>query len=84
MVWCNNKNSDNRMFDPTAVLFAVEGDSMCTLTEPGTITIDEEGVSRFIANPVGKHRYFTVDEVQAKAMVAYFKKHLTAKPACWK
>lgn len=84
MFWCKNEPTDNRMFDPTSVLFAVEGDSMCTLTEPGTITIDDEGVSRFAADPAGKHRYFTVDELQAKTMVSYFKEHLTAKPACWK
>lgn len=74
---------DNWMFDPTAVLFAVEGDSMCTLTEPGTITVSDEGVTTFTADPAGKHRYFTVNGEQAQAMIAYFKENLTAKPACW-
>ncbi|MCQ2178954.1 MAG: nucleoside hydrolase [Bacteroidales bacterium] len=74
---------DNWMFDPTSVLFAVEGDSMCTLTEPGTISVDDEGVTTFTADPAGKHRYFTVDAEQAKAMIACFKENLTAKPACW-
>lgn len=74
---------NNWMFDPTAVLFAVEGDSMCTLTEPGTITVSDEGVTTFTPDPAGKHRYFTMNEEQAQAMIAYFKENLTAKPACW-
>lgn len=81
--WAGEMPYDNWMFDPTAVLFAIEGDSMCTLTEPGTITVDDEGITRFAADPAGKHRYFTVNEEQAKAMVAYFKERLTARPACW-
>lgn len=81
--WAGEMPYDNYMFDPTAVLFAIEGDSMCTLTEPGFIAVDDEGVTRYTPDPAGKHRYFTVNEEQAKAMVDYFKENLTAKPACW-
>lgn len=81
--WVGEMPYDNYMFDPTAVLYAVEGGSMCTLSEPGTISVDDEGVTRHTPDPAGKHRYFTVNEEQARAMVAFFRENLTAKPACW-
>lgn len=74
---------DNWMFDPTAVIYAVEGESLFTNSGPGTITVDDEGVTRFTPDENGKHSYITLTDEQAKALIAYGVENLTAKPACF-
>lgn len=73
----------NWMFDPTAVLYAVEGESMFTCSEPGTIDVDDKGVTRFTASPDGKHFHITLTPEQAKALIDHSVDLLTAKPACF-
>ena len=50
---------DNASFDQTAVLFAVEGENQkhWTLSEPGVLTVDEDGVGTWTSDPNGNHRY---------------------------
>ena len=51
----------------TSVLFVLrpeEGRDYYTLSEPGDVDFDDDGVTRFTPNPEGKRRCFLVDEVQ--------------------
>lgn len=74
---------DNWMFDPTAVIYAVEGENLFTSSEPGTISVDDEGVTRFIPSPDGKHVHISLTPEQARALIDYSVRKLTAKPACF-
>ena len=56
-------------WDPTALLYAVEGDGWFTVSEPGTVHIDENGITTFEPDPEGHHRILSVDEAQAQALV---------------
>lgn len=56
---------DRPAWDLTSVLYAVRPDrGYFGLSEPGTIQVDEEGVTRFVPSPGGKHRHLTVDDHQ--------------------
>ncbi|WP_418992255.1 nucleoside hydrolase [Alistipes sp.] len=57
---------DRPMWDPSAVLFAVEPEAGCfTPSVPGRIRVGEDSQTRFEADPAGTHRYLKVDSVQA-------------------
>lgn len=79
----NGMPYDNWAFDPTAVIYAVEGETLFTTTEPGVIDVDDEGVTRFSPCPDGKHRYVTVTDEQASVLRDYLVNNLTRKPACF-
>lgn len=52
-------------WDLTSVLYAVRPTrDYFSLSEPGTVTVDENGVTRHVADPAGKHRYLIVDDRQ--------------------
>lgn len=56
---------DQETWDLTSVLFAVRPDrGYFGLSEPGTIRIDANQVTQFTPDPVGLHRYLTVDSEQ--------------------
>ncbi len=56
---------DRETWDLTSVLYAVRPDrNYFTLSEPGTITIDDKNITRFAPSPEGKHRYLKVDAEQ--------------------
>ncbi len=56
---------DRETWDLTSVLYAVRPDrGYFTLSEPGTITIDEKNVTRFAPAASGKHRYLKFDAEQ--------------------
>lgn len=56
---------DRPTWDLTSVLYAVRPDrGYFTLTQPGRITIDAEGLSKFAPAADGKHRYLKVNEKQ--------------------
>ena len=79
--WCDMP-FDNMMFDPTAVVYGVEGGDMFTTSGPGTVTVSDEGVTTFAPDENGKHSYMMVTDEQAAAVKAYFVDYLTRKPAC--
>ena len=79
--WCDMP-FDNMMYDPTAVVYGVEGGDMFTTSGPGTVTVDDEGVTRFTPDENGRHSYMMVTDEQAAAVRAYFVDYLTRKPAC--
>ncbi|HVU89055.1 MAG TPA: nucleoside hydrolase [Pirellulales bacterium] len=56
---------DRETWDLTSVLYAVRPDrGYFTLSEPGTITVDEKNISRFAPSAAGKHRFLKVDAEQ--------------------
>lgn len=71
---------DRPTWDLTAVLYAVEGDSWFTMSEPGRIEITSEGSSVFTPCPDGNVRYMKVDEAQSAAILARFKEVITSQP----
>ena len=71
---------DRPTWDLTSVLYAVEGDSWFTMSEPGRIEITQEGSSVFTSSPDGNVRYMKVDEAQSAAILARFKEVITSQP----
>ena len=56
---------DREAWDLTSVLYAVRPDrGYFGISEPGTIQVDAEGVTRFVPSPEGRHRYLKVDQLQ--------------------
>jgi inosine-uridine nucleoside N-ribohydrolase len=56
---------DEPLWDPTAALYAVRTNDGYFGTSPaGTITVDDRGVTSFMASPSGKHHYLTANDVQ--------------------
>ena len=72
---------DRETWDPTAVLYAVEGDKWFTVSEPGFIEVTEEGGTIFTPSPNGTRRYLTVDGTQANAIRTLFIEIITTPPA---
>ena len=71
---------DRPTWDPTAVLYAVEGDSWFTVSEPGFITVTDEGSTLFTPDPSGTRRYLSIDKAQADAIKAHFVDMITKAP----
>jgi inosine-uridine nucleoside N-ribohydrolase len=56
---------DRPTWDPTSALYAVRPDSRYFgLSEPGRVTVDDQGKTIFTSAADGPHRYLTVNEVQ--------------------
>ena len=71
---------DRPTWDLTSVLYAVEGDSWFTMSEPGRIEITSEGSSVFTPCPDGNVRYMKVDDAQCAAILGRFKEVITSQP----
>jgi len=52
-----NCNTGQKMWDPMAVIQAVEGESLFTLSERGTVTLTADGQTLFTPEPTGNCRY---------------------------
>jgi hypothetical protein len=52
-----NCNTGQKMWDPLAVIHAVEGDAEFLLSEPGTVTLTEKFGTNFTPSPNGNERY---------------------------
>ena len=50
-------NTGQKMWDPLAVINAVEGDPLFTLSPRGTVTLSDKAVTTFTASPDGNCRY---------------------------
>jgi len=57
-------------WDPTALVYAVEGGKYFNITEPGTVHISETGISTFEPNPAGLHRILSVTPEQADVLMS--------------
>ena len=63
-------NYDACSWDPTALIFAVEGENpnFYTLSPAGTIEVDAAGITRFAPSVGGQHRYLLVDDNQVEML----------------
>jgi inosine-uridine nucleoside N-ribohydrolase len=68
-------------WDPTAVLYAVEGGDWFTVSPAGRIEVTEEGSTLFTEDPSGTRRYLSVTEEQSKAILDHFIEVITSHPA---
>jgi len=75
---------DREMWDPTAVVYAVEGDSWFTVSEAGKIEVTDEGSTIYTPDPNGNRRYLSVTEEQAESLTDHIIEMATAKPAIMK
>ena len=69
---------DRPTWDPTAVLYAVEGGDWFTVSAPGRIEVTEEGSTLFTEDPAGTRRYLAVTDEQAKAILQHFIEIITS------
>lgn len=74
------KIEDRPTWDLTAVLFAVDPRDFFQVSEPGRITITDEGSSLYRAEPGGRHYYLSVSPQQASRILDYFVQKITKKP----
>lgn len=72
---------DRPTWDLTSVLYAVEGGKWFAVSEPGTITITEEGYSIFTPSVEGNVRYLKATPEQGDAISKRFQEIITLKPA---
>jgi hypothetical protein len=65
-----------------AVLYAVQPDEgYFTLSEPGTITVLDDGRTKFVPQADGKHRYLIVDPAQKARIMTQYTSLVSAPPA---
>lgn len=50
-------NTVQKMWDPLTVINAVEGDGLFTLTERGSVVLDDEGTVIFTPSATGNSRF---------------------------
>lgn len=72
---------DRETWDPTAVLYALEGEKWFTLSDHGFIDVSDEGSTLFKPGKKGTRRYLLVDDGQAEAIKAHFIEIVTSRPA---
>ena len=74
--------SDVPLTAVAAVLHAVHPDSpFFTLSEPGTVTVDDDGTTSFAASPAGPHRHLIVNEARTADVLALVAELVAAPPA---
>jgi len=71
---------DRPMWDPTALLYAVEGSKWFTVSPLGKVAVEGEGSTLYTEDPDGDRQYLSVDAGQAKAIVDYFVEVISSKP----
>lgn len=65
-----------------AVLYAVHAnDGYFTLSDPGTITVLDDGRTQFTPGPGGKHRHLIVDPAQKDRIIKLYTELVAARPA---
>lgn len=64
-----------------AMAYAVKpGDGLFSLSDPGTITVTDDGRTTFTPNPAGKHRYLIVDPAQKERVTKLYTDMVSATP----
>ena len=71
---------DRPMWDPSAVLYAVERDKWFNVSPAGTIDVSDDGSTTFAEASAGNRRYLYVDDIQADAMKNHFVELVSTKP----
>lgn len=60
------------MWDPTALVYAVEGEDWFTMSENGHIAVTDEGATLFTPDPSGDRKYMMADSLQRERLVEHF------------
>src|SRR5262249_19740846 len=72
---------DAPTWDLTSVLYAVRPqEGYFKVSEPGTISVLDDGRTKFTPSPDGKHRYLISDPAQKERIVKTFTEIVSAKP----
>jgi len=72
---------DSPTWDMTSVLYAVRPDQgYFKLSDPGVITVQDDGRTKFTASPSGKHRYLILDPAQSDRIIKTYIELASAKP----
>lgn len=71
---------DRPTWDPTAVLYAVEGGDRFTVSPKGKIEVTEEGSTIFSPDDNGTRRYLAVTPEQADDIRSYFIQRMNIRP----
>ena len=74
---------DRQTWDPTAVLYAVEGEQWFTMSPKGKINVTEIGNTHFTADDTCDRQYLQVDSLQAAKILDHFIEIVTSKPAIY-
>ncbi|WP_295937471.1 nucleoside hydrolase [uncultured Alistipes sp.] len=74
---------DRPTWDMMSVLYVLHP-TMFGTTEPGIICVDDEGYTYFTPTPRGKHKMLTATPEQTAAILEFFVKELSSKPANYK
>lgn len=73
---------DRPTWDLTALLYAVEGaDGYFTISNPGVMSINDNGGMKFTETPHGNRRYLMSDSTQRANIVKHFVELITSAPA---
>ena len=65
-----------------AVLYAARpNEGLFSISEPGTITVLDDGRTRFTAEAGGRHRHLIVDPAQKAGVIALYRELVSAMPA---
>jgi len=68
----NTYPSDRPSWDPTTVLYAIDGEKWFNISSPVDVTVDDEGRTIFSLNPAGNRYYLGANDTQVKAIVEHF------------
>lgn len=72
---------DSPLQDPAALLYAVRPDKgLFQISEPGTLTVDDNSSVHFTAAAGGKHRRLAIDPAQKESVLAVIRELVSAKP----
>lgn len=71
---------DRQTWDLTSVLYVMKPE-MFTISERGSVSVDDNGYTAFVPSPDGKHRILSVTPEQAEAIKEYFIKLISSRPA---
>lgn len=72
---------DAETWDMTAMLYAARpNEGYFKLSEPGTITVLDDGRTKFTSSAEGKHRYLILDQAQKDRIIKTYRELASAKP----
>ena len=72
---------DRPTWDLTALLYAVEGGDMFSISPAGRISVTDEGATSFTPDPSGNRHYLYTDKAQNEAIEKHFVEMISADPA---
>lgn len=71
---------DRPMWDPTALVYAVEGGDWFTMSGNGRIEVTDKGATLFTPASDGDRQYMKADSLQREALVSHFVELIPSKP----